>query len=81
MVNLNKEDVNYVYYLAGQNLKKIRKAKGLTQEELAIASTYSLGYIMNIESSKYMQSISMGALWQFSKVLKCDIRDFFKPLD
>lgn len=78
---MNKEDEIYVYYLISQNLKRIRKEKGLTQEELANASTYSLGYIMNIESDKYIQTFSIGTLWQFARVLKCDIREFFEPLD
>ncbi len=78
---MNKEDEIYVYYLIGQNLKRIRKSKGYTQERLAEESTYSIGFIMNIESSKYTQTFSLGTLWRFSKVLNCDIREFFKPLD
>ena len=50
---MNKEDEIYVYYLIGQNLKRIRKSKGFTQDKLAEESTYSVGFIMNIESSKY----------------------------
>ncbi len=53
---MNKEDEIYVYYLIGQNLKRIRKSKGFTQDKLAEASTYSVGFIMNIESSKYTQT-------------------------
>lgn len=78
---MNKEDENYVYYLISQNLKRIRIEKGLTQEELAKISTYSLGFIMNIESKSYFQTFSLGTLWQFAKVLKVDIREFFRPLD
>lgn len=78
---MNKNDENYVYYLIGQNLKRIRIEKGITQEELANASTYSLGFIMNIESKSYLQTFSIGTLWQFGRVLNVDIRDFFEPLD
>ena len=78
---MNKEDEIYVYYLISQNLKRIRKSKGMTQEQLATASTYSVGFIMNIESSKYVQTFSLGTLWQFAKVLNVDIREFFEPLD
>ena len=74
-------DENYVYYLVSRNLKRIRKEKGLTQEKLAELSNYSLGFIMNIESEKYYQTFSLGTLWQFSKVLGVDVREFFKPLD
>lgn len=78
---MNKEDEIYVYYLISQNLKRIRKMKGYTQEKLAEESTYSVGFIMNIESSKYTQTFFLGTLWRFAKVLGCDIREFFKPLE
>lgn len=77
---MNKDE-NYIYYLVGQNLKRIRKSKGLTQEKLAILSNYSVGFIMNIESSKYLQTFSLGTIWQFAQVLEVDIRELFKPLD
>lgn len=74
-------DENYIYYLVSRNLKRLRKAKGITQEKLAELSNYSVGFIMNIESEKYLQTFSLGTLWQFSKVLEVDIREFFKPID
>ena len=78
---MNMNDENYVYYLVGQNLRRIRKKKRITQEKLALLSTYSQGFIMNIESKKYQQTFSLGTIWQFSKVLNVDIREFFRPLD
>ena len=78
---MNNIDENYVYYLVGQNLKRIRKEKGITQEKLSELSTYSLGFIMNIESSKYLQTFSLGTIWRFATVLEVDVREFFKPLD
>ena len=75
------EDENYVYFLVGQNLKRIRKEKGITQEKLSELSNYSLGYIMNIESAKYHQTFSLGTIWRFAQVLEVDIRELFKPLD
>ena len=71
-------DVKEIYYLIGKNLKRIRKMKGMTQEELALTSNYSLGFIMNIESDKYYQSFSLGTLWRFARVLDVDIKEFFK---
>ncbi len=74
-------DENYIYYVVSKNLKRIRKEKKLTQQQLAELSNYSVGFIMNIESEKYYQTFSLGTLWQFSKVLNVDVREFFKPLD
>ncbi len=71
-------DEKEIFLLIGKNLKRIRKEKGMTQEELARQSTYSLGFIMNIESNSYLQTFSLGTLWRFSKVLNVDIKEFFK---
>lgn len=76
----NKKDENYVYYLVAQNLKKQRKSKNLTQRQFAEKCNYSEGFIMNIESTKYYQTFSLGTLWKFAEVLEVDIREFFKPL-
>ena len=80
-MNNNKNDENYIYYLVAQNLKKQRKLKGLTQSEFAEKCSYSDGFIMNIESTKYHQTFSLGTLWTFAQVLNIDIREFFKPLE
>jgi len=77
---MNKEDENYIYYLVGQNLKRIRKQKNISIVKLSMLSNYSTGFISNIESSKYYQTFSLGTIWKFSQALKIDISEFFKPL-
>lgn len=77
----HKTDENYVYYLVGKNLKRIRKEKGFTQSKFAEACNCGDGFIMNIESDKYYQTFSLGTLWKFAEVLEVDIKDFFEPLD
>lgn len=77
----NKKDENYVYYLVAQNLKKQRKLKKLTQRQFAEKCNYSEGFIMNIESTKYYQTFSLGTLWKFADILEVDIAEFFKPLN
>ena len=77
----NKKDENYIYYLVAKNLKKQRKLKGLTQREFAEMCNYSDGFIMNIESDKYLQTFSLGTLWKFAEILDVDISEFFKPID
>ena len=78
---MDKKDENYVYYLVGQNLKKIRKQKHLTQRQLADLCHYSEGFMMNIESSKYYQTFSLGTLWKFADVLNINIKELFNDLD
>lgn len=35
---------------------------------------------MNIESTKYYQTFSLGTLWKFAEVLSIDIRELFTPI-
>ncbi|MBI4714630.1 MAG: helix-turn-helix transcriptional regulator [Nitrospirae bacterium] len=45
--------IRYKYRnLVGENLRRIRKERGLTQEELALMSGLSQGYINQLESGK-----------------------------
>ena len=78
---MDKKDENYVYYLVGQNLKRLRKLKHFTIAKFAMACNYSEGFIMNIESPNYKQTFSLGTIWKFAIVLGVDVRDLFEPLD
>ena len=77
---LNKNDENYIYYVIGQNIKKKRKEKKVTQEQLAEKCNYSLSFIGNLESSKVFQTISVGSLYHIAKVLDINIIELFKEL-
>ena len=79
-MKIDRNDENYVYYLVAKNLKIQRKLKGLTQSKFAELCNYSEGFIMNIESEKYLQTFSLGTLWRFAEILDVDIREFFKPI-
>ena len=78
---MNKKDENYIYYIFGQNLKKQRKLKGLTQEQLADKSTYNVGFIKNLESKKVHQTASMGTAYRFAQILGIHITKLFEDLD
>ena len=73
----NRNDENYVYELVSKNIKEIRKAKGLTQEQLAEKMDYSTQFISNIESKNH-QSFSLGTLWRLALVLDIDISELFR---
>ncbi len=78
---LNKKDENYVYYLVGQNLKRLRKSKDFSVTKFAMECNYSEGFIMNIESPNYKQTFSLGTIWKFAEVLDIDVRELFAPID
>ncbi len=75
-----REDENYVYELVSQNIKKQRKLKELTQEQLADKMGYSTQFISNIESKNH-QTFSLGTLWRIALVLNIDIAELFKEDD
>lgn len=75
------DDDNYVYYLVGQNIKKYRKQKGISQKKLALLANYSEGFIMNIESKNYFQTFSLSTVSHFARILGVDIRRLFDPID
>lgn len=64
----NKNDEIYIYYVIGQNLKKLRKEKGFTQERLAEAGKYALSFIGILESDKVFQTISVDSLYHLAKI-------------
>lgn len=76
----NRKDENYVYQLVSKNIKKVRKVKGLTQEQLARKMEYSTQFISNIESKNH-QTFSLGTLWRLALVLDIDIAELFKEED
>ena len=78
---MNKNDENYIYYIFGQNLKKQRELKGLTQEQLANESTYNVGFIKNLESKQYHQTASMGTAYKFALILGIHITKLFEDLE
>lgn len=72
----DRNNENYIYELVSKNMKRIRKEKGLTQEQLAEKMSYSTQFISNIESKNH-QTFSLGTLWRFALVLGIDIKDLF----
>lgn len=73
-MRFNRNDENYVYSFVGKNIKKYRKMKGLTQDELAALVNYSPSFIANIESSTH-QTFSLGALWRIANALGVSIHE------
>lgn len=72
-MRFNRNDENYVYGFVGKNIKKYRKMRGFTQDELAQLVNYSPSFIANIESNTY-QSFSISALNLIAKALNCSIK-------
>lgn len=72
MEYLNESDFLIAF---GKNLRKYRKLKGLTQEQLAIDLNIEISQISRIERG--VINTSIGNINAISKVLKIDIKDLF----
>jgi len=71
-----------IYYLVGQNIKKQRKLKGLTQKKLSEMTFYSYEFIRKIESrSACRNTFSLDTVDKISKALNVNIQILFEPLD
>ena len=69
-----------LYKLIGNNVKKIRVSKGITQMQLALEIGHnSVGHIAKAELYKYDKHFSIENLHKISKVLNVPISIFFEP--
>lgn len=74
-----KEEIALFYKNVATNVKKIRKAKGVTQLDLALTIGHkSMSTIGKIEASLENKHYNLEHLYKISKVLDVDISDFFK---
>lgn len=75
---MEKDNIKYIYDIASKRIKMFRKYRNLTQEQLSQISTFSRGFIGNIESKKTEQTFSLGVLYYISLKLNIPIELFVK---
>lgn len=63
------------HYRLGRQIQKIRKSKGLTQEELSEKLRISLTYMGNIEIGRKVPNLRM--LYRIAETLKVKVKDLF----
>ncbi len=77
--NIDKSDLDTFYKRIGNNAKKIRKEKNITQLELAILIGHrTTSFLSNCENYKNREHFNLEHLFLMAKILKVDIIDFFK---
>lgn len=72
---MNNEDKNTIQKKFGENLRKVRLAKGYTQEHLANELGIEISQISRIERGVINTSVS--TLYSISLILKVNVSDFF----
>jgi len=68
---------DYYYNILRKNIKKYRKEKHMTQQQLADAVDLSVDYICEIESPTKNKSFSIVTLGRIADAMEIDIREFF----
>lgn len=77
--NFSNEELENFYKTIGSNVKKYRKEKGISQQELAFLIGHnSVGYISKGELYKYNKTFNLKQLFQISKVLNCKVEDLVR---
>ncbi len=67
-----------IYNLIGRNIKKYRKLKKITQEQLAIKANLSYGFIKNLEAKNVYATISIETLAVIADCLDVPIVKLFE---
>jgi len=74
-----EDELMNLYKQIGNNVKKMRISKGLTQMQLALEIGHnSVGHIAKAELHKYGKHFSIENLYKISKVLNVPISMFFE---
>lgn len=78
----NQEDIDTLYRTIGANVMRIRKEKGMTQLDLALAiGLKSVGLISVAEIYHNKKHFNLEHLYKISLALDVMINDFFNDVD
>ncbi len=76
--DFTEEELESFYKIIGNNVKKVRQNKSVTQMQLANAIGHnSVGHIAKAELNKYGKQFSSENLYKISKILDVPISVFF----
>ena len=71
-------EYEHYYTIIRKNVKKYRKEKKLTQQDLADMTEMSREYICDIENESRNKHLTIAVLGRISEALNVPIADFFK---
>ncbi len=76
------EENNIFFDMVAQNIKRVRKEKGLSQLETALSIGQSSGgFYANMENNAHGKHFNLLHLFKLSKLFDCNINEFFKDLE
>lgn len=68
------------YRIIGQTIKKYRKLKNLTQEQLADKASISISYLTKIEAPNCDQPFSLEVILDISEVLDVSVHQLLEDI-
>lgn len=68
----------YYYTIIRQNIKRFRRQKKLTQQNLVDITGMSREYICDVENEKRNKHLTIAVLGRIADAMKIDITEFFK---
>ena len=74
----NSYNDEYYYTLVRNNIKKLRKEKKMTQQNLADMTDLSREYVCDIENEKRNKHFTIAVLGRIADALQIPITEFFK---
>ena len=81
-LDIEEEDFNTVYNQITENIKKMRKERNITQEELALNIGHSsASMISKIEAGLENKHYNIRQLFLISKVLEVPLSKLFEGID
>lgn len=80
-LDVDEEEFENLFKSITANVKKYRKEKGFTQEQLALAMGHSSASMLSkIEAGLENKHFNIRQLYLIAKALEVPIEEFFKPM-
>jgi hypothetical protein len=76
LIEFSEKEIENFYLKIGENVKRIRKEKNISQMQLALAIGHnSVGHVAKAELYKYDKHFSLEQLYKISRILKVSLHD------
>jgi putative transcriptional regulator len=74
LTEFSEKEIDDFYRKIGENVKRIRKEKNISQMQLALAIGHnSVGHVAKAELCKYDKHFSLGQLYKISRILQVSL--------
>ena len=76
LIEFSEKEIENFYLKVGENVKRLRKAKNISQMQLALAIGHnSVGHVAKAELYKYDKHFSLEQLYKISRILKVSLHE------